>query len=105
LERVAAAGVDPRPSATPVEFALRYAPAHGAGEAGPPLMELARLQTTAMFAPDSPTDEQADTAWQHFDTIDRSVRHSTSRVQRWKCRLRPPSSLVAHHEHREDVLV
>src|SRR5207248_2367376 len=65
LERMEAAGIDRRPSATPVEFALRYAPAHGAGSAGPPLMELARLQTVAMFAPHPPTTEQAAVAWRH----------------------------------------
>ncbi len=41
LERLAAAGVQPRPAATSIEFALRHAPAHGAGGAGPPLMDLA----------------------------------------------------------------
>ena len=51
LDQLRIAGVPPRPSATALEFALRYAPAHGAGDAGPALMELARLQSAAMFAP------------------------------------------------------
>jgi hypothetical protein len=98
LERMAAAGVEPRPSATPVEFALRHAPAHGAGTAGPPLMELARLQTSAMFAPDPPTDEQADDAWEHVDTIDRSVRASAPWFTRWRYRLRPSPTPAATRE-------
>jgi transglutaminase-like putative cysteine protease len=107
LERMTAAGVEPRPSATPIEFALRYAPAHGAGAAGPPLMELARLQTSAMFAPDPPSDAEADDAWQHFDTIDRSVRHSVSRLERWKQRLRPPRppSTDDDHDYQHEVRV
>jgi transglutaminase-like putative cysteine protease len=101
LERMAAAGVEPRPSATPVEFALRHAPAHGAGTAGPPLMELARLQTSAMFAPDPPTVEEADDAWKHVDTIDRSVRASASWFTRWRCRLRPSPTSPAARERAD----
>ena len=37
LDHLADAGVEPKPSATPLEFALRHAPAHGAGDAGPAL--------------------------------------------------------------------
>ena len=53
LDQLRVAGVPPRPSATALEFALRYAPAHGAGDAGPALMELARLQSAAMYSPRS----------------------------------------------------
>jgi transglutaminase-like putative cysteine protease len=88
LERMEAAGIAPRPSATPVEFALRHAPAHGAGSAGPPLMELARLQTVAMFAPDPPTPEQATLAWRHVDVIDHAIRGAAPRLDRWRRRLR-----------------
>jgi hypothetical protein len=105
LERMAAAGVEPRPSATPVEFALRHAPAHGAGAAGPPLMELARLQTSAMFAPDPPTEQQADDAWEHVDTIDRSMRASASWFTRWRYRLRPsPTSPAARERTDRDAV-
>ena len=52
LERLAAAGIERRPSTTSLEFALRQAPALGAGAAGPPLMDLARLHTAAMYSPD-----------------------------------------------------
>src|SRR6185437_13635810 len=45
LDQLRVAGVPPRPSATALEFALRYAPAYGAGDAGPALMELAELQS------------------------------------------------------------
>jgi transglutaminase-like putative cysteine protease len=105
VERMAAAGVEPRPSATPVEFALRHAPAHGAGAAGPPLMELARLQTSAMFAPDPPSDEQAAEAWEHFDTIDRATRRHVSVFQRWKHRLRPPRPPVRDLDYEHEVQV
>ena len=60
LDHLSQADVELKPSATPVEFALRHAPAHGAGAAGPALMELAKLQTAALFAPDAPTDRDAD---------------------------------------------
>jgi len=104
LERLAAAGVTPRPSATSVEFALRHAPAHGAGGAGPPLMDLARLQTAAMFAPDPPTESDADAAWRHVDKIDAALRESVPRSERWITRLRirkrdrPPSKRRASRD-------
>ncbi len=88
LERLAAAGVEPRPSATSIEFALRHAPAHGAGDAGPPLMDLARLHTAAMYAPDPPSDSDADTAWNDVDAIDAALRAHVSRSERWITRLR-----------------
>jgi transglutaminase-like putative cysteine protease len=88
LERLAAAGVQPRPAATSIEFALRHAPAHGAGGAGPPLMDLARLHTAAMFAPDSPSEADADAAWKHVDAIDAALRDNVTRSERWVTRLR-----------------
>jgi hypothetical protein len=90
LERLAAAGVAPHPSATSIEFALRYAPAHGAGAAGPPLMDLARLHTAAMFAPDPPSTAEADDAWQQVDTIVEALNSSVTRSARWSARLRRP---------------
>jgi transglutaminase-like putative cysteine protease len=88
LERLAAAGVQPRPAATSIEFALRHAPAHGAGGAGPPLMDLARLHTAAMFAPEPPSDADADAAWQQVDAIDAALRQNVTRSERWVTRLR-----------------
>ena len=44
-EELARYDIRRRPAATLVEFALREAPAAGAGGAGPPLLELAQLQT------------------------------------------------------------
>jgi transglutaminase-like putative cysteine protease len=90
LERLAAAGVAPHPSATSIEFALRYAPAHGAGAAGPPLMDLARLHTAAMFAPEPPSAADADDAWQQLDTIVDALNSSVTRSARWSARLRRP---------------
>ena len=91
LERLSAAGVGPHPSSTSIEFALRYAPAHGAGDAGPPLMDLARLHTAAMFAPDPPSTAEADEAWKLVDTIVAAVNASVTRSARWSARLRPPT--------------
>ncbi len=88
LERLAAAGVTPRPSATSIEFALRHAPAHGAGGAGPALMDLARLHTAAMFAPDPPSSTDADAAWRNVDEIARALRNDVSRSERVISRLR-----------------
>jgi hypothetical protein len=88
LERLAAAGVSPRPSATSIEFALRHAPARGAGGAGPPLMDLARLQSAAMFAEEPPTEADANQAWAHVDAIDDALKESVSRSERWITRLR-----------------
>ena len=89
LEHLAEAGVEPKPSATPIEFALRHAPAHGAGDAGPALMELAQLQTAALFAPDPPTPAQADDAWAKVDAIDKAIGHQISPLVRWRRRLDP----------------
>lgn len=88
LERLSAAGVTPRPSATPIEFALRHAPAHGAAAAGPALMNLARLHTAAMFARESPDDDDARRAWTYVDEIDAALRRTTTRAARWSARLR-----------------
>jgi transglutaminase-like putative cysteine protease len=88
LERLTAAGVHPRPAATSIEFALRHAPAHGAGGAGPPLMDLARLHTAAMFAPDAPSEEDAIAAWHDVDEIDAALRQTVPRSERWATRLR-----------------
>ena len=89
LEHLAEAGVEPKPSATPIEFALRHAPAHGAGDAGPALMELAQLQTAALFAPETPTPADADEAWAKVDAIDRAIGHQISPFVRWRRRLDP----------------
>ncbi len=91
LELLSAAGVEPKPSATSVEFALRHAPAHGAGDAGPPLMDLARLHTAAMFAAEPPSDEDAEEAWRLVDQIDAALRASVGRTTMWRTRLRPRS--------------
>jgi transglutaminase-like putative cysteine protease len=88
LERLAIAGVHPRPSATAVEFALRQAPAQGAGAAGPALMDLARLQTAAMYAREEPSTEEADIAWQRYDAIDTALRTSVRRSDRFFARLK-----------------
>jgi len=89
LDHLRTAGVPPRPSATSLEFALRYAPAHGAGRAGGrALMELARLQSAAMFAAQPPSDDDAARAWEEADAIKSEVRHTIARPTRWRRRLR-----------------
>jgi hypothetical protein len=95
LERLREAGVSPRVSATPVEFAMRHAAAHGAGAAGPPLMDLARLQTAALFAPDAPSPEEADDAWEQVHLIENALRHATRWSRRWRRRLDPRSLRLA----------
>jgi transglutaminase-like putative cysteine protease len=86
LERLSAAGIERRPSATSLEFALRQAPALGAGAAGPPLMSLARLHTAAMYAPDAPSREDADEAWSEVDAIASAVRATTPLSKRLRAR-------------------
>jgi len=88
LERLAAAGIERRPSTTSLEFALRQAPALGAGDAGPPLMDLARLHTAAMYAPSPPTTAEADEAWAEFDAIEAALKVSVPRTTRWRARWR-----------------
>jgi hypothetical protein len=88
LERLSAAGIVRRPSATSLEFALRQAPALGAGAAGPPLMSLARLHTAAMYAPDAPSREEADVAWSDVDAISDALRATTPRSKRVRARWR-----------------
>ena len=83
----ASAGVPPRPSATALEFALRYAPAHGAGDAGPALMELARLQSAAMFAREAPSAVEASTSRGSRSTRSAPRSAATSpRSTRWRRR-------------------
>jgi hypothetical protein len=84
LDQLRTAGVPPRPSATAFEFAQRFAPAYGAGDAGPALMELAQLQSAAMYARETPSEEAASFAWQQVDTIRRTVRHNVARTRRWR---------------------
>ena len=86
LERLSAAGIQRRPSTTSLEFALRQAPALGAGAAGPPLMGLARLHTAAMYSPESPTSEEADEAWSEVDAITDALRDSVPRTRRLRTR-------------------
>jgi len=90
LDHLATVGVSPRPSATPMEFALRQAPAHGAGDAGPPLVDLARLQTAAVFAPEPPSDDEARRAWEAVGRIERAVRAGTTRRDRLRSQFRRP---------------
>jgi transglutaminase-like putative cysteine protease len=84
LDQLRTAGVPPRPSATSIEFALRYAPAYGAGDAGPALMELAQLQSAALYGPDAPSEAEARTAWEQVDTIRETIRHNVARTRRWR---------------------
>jgi transglutaminase-like putative cysteine protease len=91
LDQLRIAGVPPRPSATSLEFALRYAPAHGAGDAGPALMELAHLQSAAMYARDEPSEDEASFAWEQVDTIRGTIRRNVARSRRWRNLLRRPN--------------
>jgi transglutaminase-like putative cysteine protease len=86
LERLEAAGIERRPSTTSLEFALRQAPALGAGAAGPPLMDLARLHTLAMYSPQPPTTAEADEAWSELDAIAAALRVSVPRAHRLRLR-------------------
>ena len=89
IDRLAEAGIERRPSSTPVEFALRHAPAYGAGEAGPPLMDLARLHTAAVFGPREPCDDDVTAAWQRVTRLASALRSSTRAGPRWRRRLDP----------------
>jgi transglutaminase-like putative cysteine protease len=89
LERLAEARIHRRPSSTPVEFAMREAPAGGAGGAGPPLLALAHLTTTALYAPDEPTDEAADEAWNHVKVLEAALRLHAAPRARLRRRLDP----------------
>ena len=86
LERLSGAGIERRPSTTSLEFALRQAPALGAGAAGPPLMSLARLHTAAMYSPDSPSAVEADEAWSEVDAITTALRSSVPLSRRLRSR-------------------
>jgi transglutaminase-like putative cysteine protease len=89
IERLAEAGISRRPSATSVEFAMREAPAAGAGSAGPALLALAHLHTDALYSPDPPSFEDAETAWEHVARIEHQLIASTRRSIRWRRRIRP----------------
>ncbi len=89
LERLAEAGVHRRPSTTPVEFAMREAPALGAGAAGPPLLALARLATTARYAPDEPDAEAVGEAWTAERELTRALRTHVALRARVRRRLDP----------------
>jgi hypothetical protein len=53
-------------------------------------MDLARLHTAAMFAPEPPNSADADEAWQQVDTIVHALNESVTRTARWSARLRRP---------------
>ena len=89
LERLAEARIHRRPSSTPVEFAMREAPAGGAGTAGPPLLALAHLATTALYAPEDPSEEEADAAWSQVKALEIALRTHTSPRARLRRRLDP----------------
>lgn len=89
LERLAEARIHRRPSSTPVEFAMREAPAGGAGDAGPPLLALAHLATSALYAPDEPAPEAADDAWTQVRELERALRVHTAARARVRRRLDP----------------
>jgi transglutaminase-like putative cysteine protease len=89
LERLAEARIHRRPSSTPVEFAMREAPAGGAGSAGPPLLALAHLTTSALYAPDDPSEEEADAAWDQVKALEVALRTHTSPRARLRRRLDP----------------
>jgi hypothetical protein len=52
-------------------------------------MELAQLQTAAMFAAESPSAQDADDAWVHVDEIDNAIAREVPRLTRWRRRLDP----------------
>jgi hypothetical protein len=52
-------------------------------------MELAQMQTAALFAPERPTQADADEAWSKVDAIDRAIGHQISPFVRWRRRLDP----------------
>jgi transglutaminase-like putative cysteine protease len=89
LERLAEARIHRRPSSTPVEFAMREAPAAGAGNAGPPLLALAHLTTNALYAPDDPSDDAADDAWKQVEALEVALRVHTAPRARLRRRLDP----------------
>lgn len=88
VERLAVTGVEPRPSATSLEFAMRHAAAHGAGQAGAPLVDLARLHTAAVYAAEPPSESDAHVAWEHVDAINAVLRETVRASERWTARLR-----------------
>ena len=51
-------------------------------------MGLARLHSAAMFAPEPPSESDAEAAWVHVDAIDAALRETVPRSERWVTRLR-----------------
>ncbi len=86
MERLAEIGIQRRPSATPVEFAMREAPAAGVGAAGPALLALSHLHTDALYSPATPDDATADAAWAHVEAIEAAIVRTTRRTVRWRRR-------------------
>jgi transglutaminase-like putative cysteine protease len=86
-ERLAEAGITSDPALTPSEFALRRAAAQGAGAAGPPLVQLAQLVTHALYAPEPPSEADADAAWRHAVDVERRLRAGTTAGVRLRRRL------------------
>jgi transglutaminase-like putative cysteine protease len=89
LERLAESGIHRRPATTPVEFAMREAPAGGAGGAGPPLLALAHLTTNALYSPDEPRAEDADEAWRQLLVLEHELRANAALRARVRRRLDP----------------
>jgi transglutaminase-like putative cysteine protease len=113
LERLAEARIHRRPSSTPVEFAMHEAPAGGAGHAGPSLLALAHLTTSALYAPDDPEEELVDDAWEKVRELEHAMRVQTAVRARIRRRLDPrvlratlPGDAdVADDESADDALV
>ena len=88
-EVFARVGIRRRPSTTAMEFALREAPARGVGNAGPALLELARIHSTALYGDADVPDDDAIEAWACVRSIEKSIIASLpNRRRRLTVRLR-----------------
>ena len=55
----------------------------------PPLLALAHLVTTALYAPDEPTPEDADGAWATVSQLEKALRKPAAPRARFRRRLDP----------------
>jgi protein-glutamine gamma-glutamyltransferase len=93
LDRLREARVPPDPALTPLELA-RVAPAQTTADAASPMRALARTYTTARYGTAAPAEDDARSAWESVDALERVLDDTATRGQRWRRRLDPTTLRV-----------
>lgn len=88
LDRLDTSGIPARPTMTPLEIASSLG-RHGAGPLREPMQRLASSYSSAIYAPDAPSEQDAVEAWAYTDEIDELLRSEETVGRRWRRELDP----------------